>query len=66
MNLSQLCELKDGDKIVCRHLPAFTVGKSYIVKMTSVGRMITDDNGIGRYLFDMERFFEKVTNEEST
>lgn len=62
MNLSQLCELKNGDKIVCKQLPAFTTGKTYTVIKTPIGAMVDDDNGIGRYLFDMEHFFEKVAD----
>ncbi len=66
MNLSQLRELKDGDKIVCRNLPAFTDGKTYTVRKTSIGRIVTDDKGIGRYLSGIEHLFEKVDGEEPT
>lgn len=60
MNLSQLRELKDGDKIVCKHLPAFTYGKIYIVTGASVRAMVDDDNGAGRFLADIEYLFEKA------
>jgi len=66
MNLSQLRELKVGDKIVCKHLLAFTDGKAYTVRPTSVGITVTDDRGSDRFLSNLEWLFEKVDGEEST
>ncbi len=64
MNLSQLRKLKDGDKIICRHLPAFADGKTYTVRKTFIGRIVTDDKGVGRYLSRIVHLFEKVDGEE--
>ncbi len=66
MNHSQLLELKVGDKIVCRHLPAFTDGKEYTVRMASVGRMVDDDRGVGRYLNRIEHLFERVDDDSKS
>ena len=57
MNLSQLRELKTGDKIIYEG-PALTKDKLYTVRETSVGRTILDDNGLGIHLFGIDDNFK--------
>jgi len=67
MNLSTLKKTKTGSKIVFQdRLPAFTVGKAYMIKQTTVGRMIIDDNGLEQYLAGTKCLFEdfEIFNEE--
>ena len=48
MNLSQVRELKDGDKIKFTiPFPAFKTGKEYTVKMFGEEAWVYDDNGRG-------------------
>lgn len=63
MNMFQLCKLQDGEKVICSSLPAFTNGKIYEVKATSVGRLIIDDNNVGQFLTDIKKFFHLIPDE---
>jgi len=65
MNLSQLNKLKHGDKVVFE-VPfyPFTVGEEYIIENPDdFGCWVTDDNGVGRRLFDICSQFSSVNKE---
>jgi len=64
MNLSQVRNLKDGDKIkYSGSLPKLTEGKIYEVILTEIGPYIVDDRGLGIRIADqipLEMCFSKV------
>jgi hypothetical protein len=61
MNLSQLRQINDGEKVRFAYpFPPFTEDKEYSVRDTKTGRMVYDDNGLGRYLFDIHEQFERI------
>ena len=62
MNRDEFKGLMAGDKIIFKpKYPAYTVGKSYTILVSNVGKLIIDDNRVGRYLshFDNYENFER-------
>jgi hypothetical protein len=63
MDINQLRELKDGDKVIffgAEKEIYFTVDKEYVVKKTGTGAMVYNDNGMGKFLNDMKDCFTKL------
>ncbi len=61
MNLSELKAIKDGDEILFTiPFPPFTEGKKYVVTVTGTGRLVHDDNGLGRYIYGIENHFFRL------
>jgi len=64
MNLSELRQLQDGDKVIFQAQGEkemfFTNNKEYIAKKKGTGMMVYNDNGMGRFLNDIKECFEKA------
>ena len=68
MNLSEVRELNDGD-VITFEIPftKFTKGRKYVVKKTSLGKYIIDDNGLGVPLastFHLENYFVTINKKD--